>query len=313
MKDEFRFIERLKSLIPGSLQGTFPIGDDAAVLAAGGGKALLVTTDCIVEGVDFVGGRKGASPEAVGHKALAVNLSDVAAMGGKPLAFVAVFGIPGKTPEIWVERVARGMIRLAKTFGVSWVGGDLTRSDRFFVSIALWGEALKRKVIFRKGARPGDLIYVTGKLGGSLSGKHLSFTPRLAEGRYLAETLRPTSMIDLSDGFIQDLGHLLKASGVGARVALDRIPISLAAWNLSRKSRRKALESALADGEDFELLFTLPKKRGESLERIWPRKFPRLSLTRVGEVRSGRGIIHWEERGKPLKRLWFRKKGFSHF
>ncbi len=313
MRDEFRFIQRLKSLIPRALQGPFPIGDDTAVLPHDKKKSFLFTTDCIVEGVDFRIGKRGASPEAIGRKALAVNLSDIAAMGGKPLAFVAAFGIPKKIPERWVERVSKGMIRLAGESGAAWVGGDLTQADRFFISIALLGEGEKRKIVFRKGARPGDPIYVTGDLGGSILGKHLSFTPRLAEAQYLADRFHPSSMIDLSDGFIQDLGHILEASRVGARIKLERIPISPAAWRQARGSRRRALQSALSEGEDFELLFTLPERRAAELEKAWPRRFPRLPLTRVGKIVSRPEKIHWEERGKSLRKLWFRKKGFSHF
>ncbi len=305
MLGEFQLIQRLKSLIPRRLQGPRGIGDDCAVLPSGGGKSLLFTTDALVEGVDFRMGKGGVSPEAIGYKALAVNLSDIAAMGGRPTAFVVAWGIPKKFSPAQVEKIARGILRLARFFRVAWVGGDISKASRFFISIALLGEASAEKVVERRGARPGDLIYVTGRLGGSIQGKHLSFTPRLAEARFLVSRFRPTAMIDVSDGFIQDLGHILDASRAAARVDLDRIPISQAV-------RRRALQSALTDGEDFELLFTISRRVGTQLEKAWKRKFPRLPLTRVGEIRRGKGAIEWRQQGKKV-RLWFRKKGFTHF
>ena len=273
MEGEFQFIERLKSLIPRSLQGEVPIGDDTAVLPFSKGKFLLFTTDAVVEGVDFLVGKRGAKPEAIGHKALAVNLSDMAAMGGRPLAFVATFGIPRSFSEAWVERAAKGILRLARQFKVQWVGGDISRAKQLFISIALIGEIKKEKVVLRKGAKAGNRIYVSGSLGGSIQGKHLFFTPRLREAQFLVRNFRPTSMIDISDGFIQDLEHLLKASGVGALIELDRIPISKAAQRPAAASRRKALQAALTDGEDFELLWTLPPHPAKRLEKIWPEYF----------------------------------------
>lgn len=311
MYDESRFIERLKRLIPRSLQGAIPIGDDTAILNVRS-KSLLFTTDVIVEGVDFRLGKGGARPHQIGHKALAVNLSDIAAMGGEPLAFVCAMGMPKHFPAAQAEGVAKGMIRLARQFGLSWVGGDLSRADRLFVSIALLGKA--RYPILRQGAKPEEAIYVTGRLGGSLAGRHLNFIPRIEEARWLASHFRPGAAIDISDGFIQDLEHLLKASRVGAKISLDSIPISSAAWKSSVRRRQKALEAALTDGEDFELLFTYPKKRGRILEQKWRRRFPNVSLTQVGEiVHPHPGEVEWRQGGRSLRRLWFRKKGFKHF
>lgn len=313
MRGEFHLIERLKRLIPRSLQGPFGIGDDAAVFPAGGGGSFLFTTDVIVEGVDFRLGQGGARPEQIGHKALAVNLSDCAAMGGTPLAFVSAFGIPKSCSEPWTERIAKGMVRLARRFKVSWVGGDISRSERLFISIALLGRAKTGEAIFRKGARSGDQIFVTGSLGGSLQGKHLVFAPRIQEARFLAERFRPSAMIDISDGFVQDLGHILSASKVGAMVELDRIPVSSSVREKASRFRRRALEKALTDGEDFELLGTVSRGRWRKLEKAWPRRFPGLPLIRVGEIRpSSEGLV-WREGEKQFRQLWFRKKGFTHF
>ena len=312
MKNEFHLIERLKSLIPRTLQGRFGIGDDAAILPAGRGKSFLFTTDAILEGIDFRIGDRMAPPEKIGRKALAVNLSDIAAMGGRPTAFVTTFGIPQKFSGQWIERVSKGIIQLARRFQVQWVGGDMTKAKQFFISIALLGEVETKKCVQRKGARPGNSIYVTGELGGSIHGKHLSFTPRLLEAQYLVNRFHPTSMIDISDGFIQDLEHLLASSRVGAQIDLDRIPVSNAALHQAGGAEKKALQSALSDGEDFELLFTLPLSEGGRLEKVWQRKFRNVSLTRVGEINRSAGKIEWFKKREKIK-LWFPKKGFSHF
>lgn len=314
MKDEFRLIQKLTSLAPPAVRRKFRVGDDAAVIPLAEGKSFLFSTDVIVEGVDFTLRGKGAArPEEIGHKALAVNLSDIAAMGGRPVAFLTAWGIPKGFSEKWILRSAQGIARLARRFQISWVGGDITRSKPFFISIAILGEAQTKKIVLRKGARPGDFVYVTGTLGGSILGRHLSFIPRVSEGRYLAEAFSPTAMIDLSDGFIQDLGHLLKNSGVGAEIELERIPVSQAARRLARGLSRRALESALTDGEDFELLFTIRPRESDRLERSWQRHFPAVRLTHVGVIRSGRGKMTWLKGGERLPQLWFRKQGFVHF
>ncbi len=309
---EFRLIERLKSLIPRRVQGPFPIGDDAAILPLSSGKSLLFSTDVIVEGVDFLLGKKGARPEAIGHKALAVNLSDIAAMGARPLAFIAAIGIPKNFSEKSVERVAKGMVDLAKKFKTKWVGGDITRSQKFFVSVAILGEQKPKKIVKRNGAKAGDFIYVTGDLGGSILGRQLNFMPRVPEGLYLAEKFRPSAMIDLSDGLIQDLGHILTSSKKGARLELAKIPISQAARKKSKDNAQKALEYALTDGEDFELLFTLSRNAAKHLEKEWKSRFPDVRLTPIGVIDSHVGKIEWQKKGKRTK-LWFHKKGFSHF
>lgn len=206
------------------------------------------------------------------------------------------------------------MIRLGRSFDTAWVGGDISRAERLFISIALLGEGEIKKIVRRKGARPGDLLYVTGKLGGSLEGRHLTFTPRLRESQFLVNRFHPRAMIDLSDGFIQDLGHLLKASRAGARIDLSKIPISEAAWRRAEGGRKRAVQSALTDGEDFELLFALPSGEGKRLEKEWRGQFGKVPLTRVGKIAaSPGGRIGWHDAGKKLKQLWFDKKGFAHF
>ena len=333
MTGEFELIERLKKMIPRSLQGGSLIGDDAGFLPRGKTGKLFVTTDMIVEGVDFRLGRGGAAPQDIGHKALAINLSDCAAMGGRPIGFVAALGIPKHFSVRFIEGVARGIIRLARKFRVAWVGGDLSGSKQLVISIALLGEPFSGKGILRSGARPGDPVFVTGTLGGSIRRKHLSFTPRLREAEFLAKRFRPSALIDISDGFIQDLGHLLTASRVGARINLDAIPISptvlrMASSSLLSPQRgerervprvrvrgdvRKSLYHALTDGEDFELLGTISKIKWCRLEKAWKRRFPTVRLSRVGEITGKSSGVEWQTGKRSFKKLWFRKKGFAHF
>ncbi|MBI3307365.1 MAG: thiamine-monophosphate kinase [Candidatus Omnitrophica bacterium] len=311
MQSEFKLIESFKKLIPRKLQGPLGIGDDAAALPKiGPDREWIISTDVVADGVDFHIGK--ISPAMAGRKALAVNLSDIAAMGGIPSAFVISLGIPAHLKENWLKDFYRGMIKLAKRYSVSCVGGDISRASKFFASITILGHVKKGRAITRRGAKSGDLIYVTGQLGGSILRHHYEFVPRLEEARFLADQFHPTSMIDISDGFLQDLGHILKNSRVGAQIDLNHIPVSADARRLVRGNSQKALQHALTDGEDFELLFTIPASKGARLERIWKKHFGRISLSRVGEINSHQGTLGYVSGGRKTK-LHFAKKGFSHF
>lgn len=311
MRSEFELIETLKKRIPRRLQGTIGIGDDAAVLSSRGADPWLLTTDVLVEGVDFIGGK--ISAEKVGRKALAVNLSDLAAMGAWPEAFVVSLGIPPKAREDWIQSFYRGMMGLAKKYRVSFVGGDLSRSKQFFASVALLGRAPVNRVVQRRGAVAGDLILVTGDLGGSILRRHYSFEPRLKEARFLAERFRPSAMIDISDGLVQDLGHILKASKAAARIDLEKIPVARDAVMLSKGNRVKALERSLSDGEDFELLFTLHPKKWEGLQKIWASRFPGVRLSVLGTILKGSSRISWYRQGRRLGNFRSKSAGYRHF
>lgn len=312
MQSEFKLIENLKKLIGRKLQGPLGIGDDAAILPEiAKGRQWILSTDVLVEEVDFRLGK--LPPEMAGRKALAINLSDIAAMGGIPSAFVVSLGIPPSFRENWIRRFYRGMMRLARQSKTACIGGDISRAREFFASIAILGHVKKNQGVTRRGAKRGDLIFVTGKLGGSILGRHYQFTPRLSEAGFLCDFFRPTAMMDISDGFIQDLGHILKDSGIGARLDLARIPVSKDARRLARRNSQKALRHALTDGEDFELLFTLPRRLGFWLEKKWKKRFPRVALSRIGEIISQKEKLIYEYDGKKIKPPRFLKKGFSHF
>lgn len=341
MKSEFELIKLLRKKIPRKMQGKLGIGDDAAVLPGPGAERLLFTTDILVEGVDFIRRKTPAAhvgavpagypavrrmvpprPELVGRKAVAVNLSDIAAMGGTPYAFVVSLGIPRNMNQKWILKFYDGVIALARQFGVLCVGGDISRAREFFVSIAMIGRARPQEIVTRRGARAGDWIAVTGKLGGSIFERHLTFEPRVKEARFLARRFHPTSMIDLSDGLVQDLGHILQESSAGAKLNLNKIPVSRDALKLAHGNSEAALRHALTDGEDFELLFTISGAKKKSLDRAWKRQFPRLKLSWVGKIAAAKQSsqtavaddrILWTRDGKPAAAPRLAKKGFSHF
>ncbi|MDD5218360.1 MAG: thiamine-phosphate kinase [Candidatus Omnitrophica bacterium] len=311
MIHEFHLIKLIRSWIPKERAGPFGLGDDTAVLSVTGKGDWLLTTDTLVEGVDFV--KRKTSPECVGRKALAVNLSDIAAMGGKPVACVVSLGLPRSLSKQWVDRFYRGLIRIARTYDTLCVGGDISRARELFISVALLGRAQTDNIVTRRGARPGDWIGVTGRLGGSILGHHLCFQPRVEEARFLAKKFKPNAMIDISDGMLQDLGHILDESKVGASLDVGEIPVSPEAKKIAKGNYRKALEHALTDGEDFELLFTLAKDKKASLDHVWRKYFPHVELSWIGRIQKGKAFVRWRQGNRPISSVHFKKKGFSHF
>ncbi|MFH0985236.1 MAG: thiamine-phosphate kinase [Candidatus Omnitrophota bacterium] len=309
--DEFSFIEYLRKKATRSSRVLIGIGDDAAVLSVAKNKRLIVSSDVIVENVDFK--LKTLSPEKIGRKALAVNLSDMAAMGALPTSFVINIGKPSYVTTLWLKRFYKGLFALAKQFGVVCVGGDFSKSKEFFASVTIFGEASPDRIVKRSGAKPGDWIAVTGALGGSLLRHHHEFTPRVREGLFLAQNARLGAMIDISDGLVQDLFHILKSSKVGAVLDLDGIPVSHDAKTMSCGHEAKALRRALSDGEDFEILFTVTNANRMKIQRQWRKKFPGTPLSWIGRIEKGTPGISWRRNGKPAAGLELSQKGFSHF
>lgn len=254
------------------------IGDDAAVLDWSAGQACLVTTDMLMEGVDFT--QETATPELIGRKSLAVNLSDIAAMGGRPVAAFVSLCLTQGVGEEFVRRFYNGLFALAREFGVVIAGGDTNSwAGPLVVNVTVLGTPCQGEPVLRSTARPGDGIYVTGAVGGSLAGRHLTFTPRVTEAAELLAIARPNAMIDISDGLAADLYHILEASGVGARVAAADLPLSPDITLLP--ADKSALERGLSDGEDFELLFTMSADEGARLKAEWRHATP---LTRIGII-----------------------------
>jgi thiamine-monophosphate kinase len=275
-------------------------GDDAAVLKVGRGN-LLFKTDSVIDGVHF--DSASARPEAVGHKAIARCLSDIAAMGCYPTFAVVAIMIPRNAREIYVKRVLTGLERTAEKYGTPVVGGDVKSHDgKLAISVALLGETRDLEPVRRSGARIGDAIAVTGPLGGSILGRHLTFQPRVREGLELNRRFELHAMIDISDGLTTDLGHLCDESRVGALLQEDRLPISRDAKKLSRRDRRPALDHALNDGEDYELLFTLPAIQARKLERS------RLGKV-IGQVTGLSGLYLQSASGEPRE---LARRGWEH-
>ncbi len=261
---------------PASPRAPFGIGDDCAVLRASRGRQLI-TVDPVIYGRHF---DDTVPPRAVGAKLLKRNLSDLAAMGGRPVAAVLALTLDARVDRRWLEGFYRGLAACARRHAVAIVGGDVAQADGVLAaSLTLLGEAAAPRVLTRTGARPGDAIYVTGRLGGSLAtGHHFRFTPRLAEGAWLAARPEVRAMMDVSDGLAKDLHALTPAGAVPA----------LSAAALPRR-RGADVRAALTDGEDYELAFALAGRADAAgFARAWSRAFPRTPLTRVGVfVRRG--------------------------
>ena len=272
---EFGLIELIRKQLRVDSRVVRGIGDDTAVLPYSGSKYLLLTTDMLAENVHFT---RRMSAEDVGHKALACNISDIAAMGGLPTFAVVSIGIPKSLPVSYVSDLYKGMQKLASQFGVSVVGGDTIKSDKIVINVALLGEVEKKYLVTRDGASSGDWIFVTGPLGGSLkSGRHLTFIPRLAQARFLVKSFKPSAMMDISDGLAGDLNHILKASKVGAQLWQQDIP----------RTKGSSLKQALTDGEDFELLSTLPQIQAKKL-LDWQSRTKKWFFYPVGLITSNR-------------------------
>ncbi len=292
------------------------IGDDCAVLRIPSGHDTLVTTDFSLEGIHFR--RDWHRPESIGHRCLTRGLSDIAAMGGEPVAAFLSFALPRDLPEKWVDDFMRGLVRLAEEHGIPLAGGDTAASPSgILADIVVIGAVPKGKSVLRSGARPGDAIYVSGSLGGSAaavremegSGKrvrtrdyprHFHPEPRVELGRMLREKKLASAMIDTSDGLSVDLAHICEESGVGAEVEADAIPRA----TVGRPSRQVDLELALHGGEDYELLFSArPQKR-------IPSRIAGVPVTRIGYVKRGKKIFVVNRQGGQNE---LQPRGWEHF
>ncbi len=285
MPGEFSLIDWLRHRTARSPAVTLGIGDDAALLAPTPGEEVIVTTDMLMDGRHFIVG--AVSPELIGRKALAVNLSDIAAMAGRPLAAFVSWALPRTGGRALAERLFSGMQDLADEYQVVIAGGDTNSWDGpLVINVTLIGETIGQRKVLRSGAQPGDGIYVTGPLGGSLSGRHLTFAPRVHEAQQLSQNIALHSMLDLSDGVASDLRHILTASGVGAAIEGDAIPIHT---DVSAKlSKADRLRHALTDGEDFELLFTAPASAEQGLAQLQAEGLP---CFRIGQIRASTGCV----------------------
>jgi len=280
-------------------------GDDCAVVREREGALVdwLLTSDPVIEGVHFA---RDTPPALVGRKAIGRALSDLAAMGGEPRWALLNAVAPADTPVSAMEAIAEGADALAREHGLAIVGGDMARGPALELHVFAAGTVPAGRALLRSGARPGDGLYVTGELGGSRLGRHLSFEPRVREGVFLRDWAG--GMIDVSDGLSTDLHHLAERSAAGAVLDLAALPVAQAAREIG--DGRSPQEHALHDGEDFELLFSVPAAREPAFAAAWPRAFP-LRCTRIGEVTGRRGAV--EVRGADGRLAPLARSGFEHW
>lgn len=282
------------------------IGDDAALLQPPPGQQLVVTTDLLVSGTHFL---PDADPATLGHKALAVNLSDLAAMGAEPAWFLLNLALPA-ADESWLTKFSVGLFELAQRYGVQLVGGDTSRAPQIVIAIEAHGFVPAGQALTRTGAKPGDCIFVTGPLGDAgLALRHRQGRLRLSDAEFalcaermdwptprveagLALRAIASSAIDISDGLVADLGHILDMSRVGARLELARLPLSPA---YRAHLTETGSDMALANGDDYELCFTVPPAKLAALEKIKTR-FP--GITEIGLIESGSGLRIFDVAGK---------------
>lgn len=319
---EFGLIARIRAAAHDGTGVLLGIGDDCSAVLLPPGEALLTTTDLLIEGVHFR--RDWTDFFTLGRKSVAVNLSDIAAMGGTPRQIYLGLALPEGLASADFDALTRGVLEATEACGATLAGGDTCRSlGPLLISITAQGSAQPEQIVRRSGAQAGDVIYVSGTLGDSalalcellagrvptttLAQRHHDPTPRIVLGQRLAQAGIPTAMIDLSDGLISDLGHLLTASKVGARIEQNLLPLS--------DEFRSALahdpllsELALGGGEDYELLFTAPPHRATELERLSAEL--RLSLTRIGVIQATPGLVFFDQTGAAVT---IGRKGYNHF
>jgi thiamine-monophosphate kinase len=328
---EWKVIELLKRKYSRRVSAVpIGIGDDTAMIRPAAGRQLLITTDLLVEGVDF--DLAWTDFRQIGHKAMAANLSDMASMGGIPRYALVGAAFPGKTSFEAVRSIYRGLNDLGRRYGVLLIGGDTSASPRhIMVAVTLIGEIDRPEVIRRSGSRPGDRIFVTGSLGearagleilkrrrrrGRLSRANLALVrrqlfpiPRIREARLLAGRRLATSMIDISDGLSSDLHHLCASGGVGAEIDLARLPLSKALRDYANKAGTDPHRYALDGGEEFELLFTVRPSRTGEIGKL--RASGKLRAVMIGEITQKRAGVTLRDLRHRRKRLVAR--GYEHF
>jgi thiamine-monophosphate kinase len=328
---QFLLIERLSRIVASARPDVVAgIGDDAAALDLGGEELVLAKVDSQVEGVHFR--RDRIPPHSLGRRSLAIVLSDIAAMGGRPTHALVSLALPADLEVTWVEDLYRGLREEGDRFGVAIVGGHTARSPvGVVIDVCLLGQVSRARILTRAGARPGDAVLVTGSLGDAAAGlalldnprlhlpaavrdgliaRHLTPTPRLPESAVIAASALATAMIDLSDGLASDISHVCNRSGVGVKLYADRLPISMAVGQVSERIGRAPWDLALGGGEDYELCFTAPAAAAPALaERVTAETST--PVTVVGEILpapAGRWLVLLDGREVPLE-----AQGWRHF
>lgn len=319
---EFGLIERIAGRVPRKPGVKIGIGDDAAAIEPTAGFLSLFTTDMLVEGVHF--NLSLCDPATLGRKSLSVNLSDIAAMGGIPRHFLLSLAIPVDVPVEFLDAFIEGALERGEQFGVTLIGGDTSSSPAgLIISVTVIGEQSPDLIVRRGVARPGDLIYVTGTLGdaalglallkagerdGTAIARQLDPFPRVREGMKLAEGGIPSAMIDISDGLLADLGHILDHSGTGARLYLEKLPISGEYREKQLLFKDEFFLFPLSGGEDYELLFTAPPGKVPALQSIFAETGT--ATTVIGEITPYPGLSVLTPSGIEYSP---QHKGYNHF
>ncbi len=331
MKDigEFGFIKSIQeACLFSSSKPIKGIGDDCAVIGPYEGKVLLITTDLLLEDIHFV--LKNIRPEHLGEKAVCVNLSDIAAMGGHALHVFVSLAAPKQMEAATIFSIYDGIKSICRKYGVNILGGDTSASpDRLMINLTVVGEASEKELLYRSGARPGDEIYVTGNLGNSAAGlmlimektsapeplasalieSHNRPIPFLEAGREIARSGLASAMIDLSDGLTSDLQHICDSSSVGARLLENNLPISDELKALSEINRFDPFDLALSGGEDYKLLITVPKENAEAFQRLFEES-DICPIFHVGEITENQRVEIVMRNGKKEH---LKATGYDHF
>src|SRR5213080_1342657 len=290
---EDRLLNQLLAGLPLGKAVAVGPGDDCALVTIHARRKLLVLkVDCVVEGVHFV---RGTSASDVGWKAMMRPLSDFAATSALPQFALITMIVPEQTKVAWIKELYRGLRRAARRFDVSIVGGETSSTPgEIAISTSVIGFVEKHRAVSRRGGKPGDDLFVTGRLGGALRQKHLQFIPRIVESRWLTENFSIHAMMDLSDGLGADLPRLARASKVGFKIQMKDLPLT----------RGAKVNDAISEGEDYELLFAISPHQRDRLVRSWAKKFTRLPLTRIGSLSQAstknfqllpRGYVHFQK------------------
>jgi thiamine-monophosphate kinase len=312
--NELQFIDHIKTLFASlPANGIEGIGDDCAVLPIGGGESFVLTTDMLCEGVHFL--RPATSARELGRKSLAVNLSDIAAMGAQPVATLLSLSLPTDAVGVWAEEFMLGYRDMSEHFGVTLVGGDTTRSaNGITINVTAIGRTAEKHIKRRSTAVLGDVIFTAGELGGSgvglrdtLAGnyntpaaaQHRNPQPQVAEGIWLGQREEVRAMIDISDGLASDIRHILKNSRVGAEIDVERIPVALGADT----------QTAACGGEDYKLLFTVAAEGAERVAADFFKQFG-TPIYSIGRITGEAEVLKWLQNGKPVELDW---QGFEHY
>jgi thiamine-monophosphate kinase len=323
---EFGFIDKIAAKYSQENEQALGIGDDCSVVPLNDKEARLVTTDILIENVHFL--KNKISAENLGYKALAVNLSDIAAMGGQPEEIYISIGLPDDIQVQWLEKFYRSMNELATRFDTRLMGGDTTSSREIIINILVMGIIPRANIKYRRGARPGDIICVNDYLGDSPGGlkilledleidepgkqliqAHNHPEPQIEEGQFLSSKSAVHSMLDVSDGIGSDIKHIIERSAVGARIEVEKIPVSEELKKTGQKYGWDILDLAINGGEDYCLLFTVASAEFKNLKSAYVKKFDS-EITEIGKIQSEKYGLRYFKDGKQLG---LEGGGFDHF